>query len=89
MTRIAYRAPGAPNVHPLDAALNLPEEKRCQRLRSGAAAGSARGSFVDAAAAIARDRGETGKRQVERARQGVPRHRRGRVLRQPQARPGA
>ena len=24
VTRIAYRAPGAPNVHPLDAALNLP-----------------------------------------------------------------
>ena len=66
VTRIAYRAPGAPNVHPLDAALNLPEEKQSHGLRKLAAAGSARGSFDDAAAAITRVTGvKTGKRQVE------------------------
>jgi hypothetical protein len=66
VTRIAYRAPGAPNVHPLDAALNLPEEKQSHGLRKLAAAGSARGSFDDAAAAITRATGvKTGKRQVE------------------------
>ena len=66
VTRIAYRAPGAPNVHPLDAALNLPEEKQSHGLRKLAAAGSARSSFDDAAAAITRATGvKTGKRQVE------------------------
>ena len=29
--RIAYRSPGRPNVHPADAALNLPEEKHFPR----------------------------------------------------------
>ena len=66
VTRIAYRAPGAGNVHPLDAALDLPEEKQSHGLRKLAAAGSARGSFDDAAAAITRAAGvKTGKRQVE------------------------
>ena len=66
VTRIAYRAPGAGNVHPLDAALNLPEEKQSHGLRKLAAAESARGSFEDAAAAITRAAGvKTGKRQVE------------------------
>jgi hypothetical protein len=66
VTRIAYRAPGAPNVHPLDAALNLPEEKQSHGLRKLAAVESARGSFDDAAAAISRTTGvTTGKRQVE------------------------
>ncbi len=27
VSRIAYRSPGRPNVCPVDAALNLPEEK--------------------------------------------------------------
>ena len=66
VTRIAYRAPGACNVHPLDAALNLPEEKQSHGLRKLAAIESARGSFEDAAAAITRATGaKTGKRQVE------------------------
>ena len=66
VTRIAYRAPGAGNVHPLDAALNLPGEKQSHGLRKLAAVESARGSFEDAAAAIARAAGvKTGKRQVE------------------------
>jgi hypothetical protein len=66
VTRIAYRAPGAPNVHPADAALNLPEEKHSHGLRRHAAAESGRGSFEDAAAAITRATGVAiGKRQVE------------------------
>ena len=66
VARIAYRAPGAPNVHPLDAALNLPDEKQSHGLRKLAAAESARGSYDDAAAAITRATGvKAGKRQVE------------------------
>jgi hypothetical protein len=66
VTRMAYRAPGVPNVHPADAALNLPEEKQSHGLRKLAAAESARGSFADAAAAITRVSGvQAGKRQVE------------------------
>jgi hypothetical protein len=38
VTRIAYRAPRAPNLHPADAALNLPEEKHSHGLLKLAAA---------------------------------------------------
>ena len=48
VSRIAYRSPGRGNVHLLDAALNLPEEKHSHGLRKLAAVGSARGS-IDAA----------------------------------------
>jgi hypothetical protein len=66
VSRMAYRAPGAPNVHPADAQLNLPEEKHSHGLRKLAAVESARGSHEDAAAAITRATGVTiGKRQVE------------------------
>jgi hypothetical protein len=66
VTRIAYRAPGAPNVHPLDAALNLPAERQSHGLRKLAAIESARGSHEAAAAAITRATGvKIGKRQVE------------------------
>jgi hypothetical protein len=66
VTRIAYRAPGAPNVHPRDEALNLPAEKQSHGLRKLTAIESARGSFDDAAAAITRATGvRMGKRQVE------------------------
>ena len=66
VSRIAYRAPGAPNVHLVDEALNLPQEKQSHGLRKLAAIESARGSFEDAAAAITRATGvKTGKRQVE------------------------
>jgi hypothetical protein len=37
VSRIAYRSPGRSNVHPLDAALNLPEEKHSHGLRRLAA----------------------------------------------------
>src|ERR1017187_4650743 len=36
VSRIAYRSPGRRNVHPLDAVLNLPEEKHSHGLRSPA-----------------------------------------------------
>lgn len=66
VSRIAYRAPGRPNVHLADAVLNLPEEKYSHGLRKLAAVESSRGSMEDASAAIARATGaEIGKRQVE------------------------
>jgi hypothetical protein len=66
VTRMAYRAPRAPNVHPMDAELNLPEEKHSHGLRRLAAVESARGSHEAAAAAITRATGvKMGKRQVE------------------------
>jgi hypothetical protein len=66
VTRIAYRAPGAPSVHPADAALNTPGGKLSHGLRRHAVARSARGSFEDTAAAITRATGVTvGKRQAE------------------------
>ena len=66
VSRIAYRSPGRANVHPLDRALNLPEEKHSHGLRKLAAIEAARGSMEAAAAAITRATGVTvGKRQVE------------------------
>src|SRR6266536_279205 len=66
VSRIAYRAPGAPNVHPLDAALNLPEEKHSHGLRKLAAVEAVRGSHEGAAAAVTRATGvKLGKRQAE------------------------
>ena len=66
VSRIAYRSPGRPNVHPADAALNLPEEKHSHGLRKLAAIESARGSNEAARDAIARATGvRIGKRQVE------------------------
>jgi hypothetical protein len=66
VSRIAYRSPGRPNVHPLDAVLNLPEEKHSHGLRKVAAIEAARGSMEAAGAAITRATGVTiGKRQLE------------------------
>ena len=66
VSRIAYRSPGRRNVHPLDAALNLPEEKHSHGLRKLAAIESARGSIEAAGAAVTRATGVTiGKRQLE------------------------
>ena len=65
-SRIAYRSPGRGNVHPLDAALNLPQEKHSHGLRKLAAVEAARGSMQAAGAAITRAAGvRLGKRQVE------------------------
>jgi hypothetical protein len=64
--RLAYRAPGAANLHPADAALNLPAEKHSHGLRRLAATEAARGSFDEAAVAVGRATGTgLGKRQVE------------------------
>jgi hypothetical protein len=66
VTRIAYREPGRPNLHPADAALNLPVEKHSHGLRQLAAIESSRGSFDGAVEAIERGTGQhLGKRQVE------------------------
>lgn len=64
--RLAYRACGRPNLHPADAALNLPPEKHSHGLRRIAAAEAARGSFEETLSAIQRATGAgLGKRQVE------------------------
>jgi hypothetical protein len=66
VSRIAYRSPGRPNVHLLDAALNLPEEKHSHGLRKLAAVEAARGSMEATQAAVARATGvRVGKRQLE------------------------
>jgi len=66
VSRIAYRSPGRPNVHPLDAELNLPEETHSHGLRRLAAIEAARGSIDAAGAAVARTTGvRIGKRQLE------------------------
>ncbi|WP_461479888.1 hypothetical protein [Mycobacterium sp. HUMS_1102779] len=66
VARMAYRAPGQTNLHPADAAWNLPTEKHSHGLRRLAAIEATRGSFDDAAAAIDRGTGvAVGKRQVE------------------------
>src|ERR1035437_5684718 len=66
VARIAYRSPGRPNVHPADAALNLPEEKHSHGLRRLTAVEAARGSMEDARAAVTRATGvRIGKRQLE------------------------
>lgn len=64
--RCAYRHRGHHNLHPADAALNLPAERHSHGLRRLAAIESTRGSFEQASAAIARATGQqVGKRQVE------------------------
>jgi len=66
VTRIAYRAPGAPSVHPADAELNLPAGKHSHGLSRGVAAAAARGSFAQACADIIRQTGCTlGTRQCQ------------------------
>src|SRR5229473_4437243 len=66
VSRIAYRSPGRSNVHPLDAALNLPGEKHSHGLRKLTAIEAARGSVDAAGAAITRATGvRIGKRQLE------------------------
>ena len=66
VTRLAYRARGAENLHLQDAALNLPAERHSHGLRSLAATRATRGSYEEAQAAITRSTGvDLGKRQVE------------------------
>jgi len=66
VSRIAYRAPGAPNVHPADTELNLPPGKHSHGLSEMAAAAAARGSFAAACAEITGRTGcKLGKRQCQ------------------------
>jgi len=66
VTRLAYRARGAENLHLQDAALNLPAERHSHGLRSLAAIEATRGRYEEAQAAITRSTGvDLGKRQVE------------------------
>jgi hypothetical protein len=66
VTRIAYRAPGQPNLHPADGLLNLPRERHSHGLRRFAVVEATRGSFDDVVDAVNRATGQqVGKRQVE------------------------
>ncbi|MGI8684962.1 MAG: ISKra4 family transposase [Acidimicrobiales bacterium] len=65
VTRLAYRRRGRPNLHPGDAALNLPAERHSHGLRRLAAVESTRGSYDDAAEAMERAGVGVAKRQVE------------------------
>jgi hypothetical protein len=66
VTRIAYRAPGAPNVHPADEQLSLPPGRHSHGLCRRVVIEDARGSFGQACAAITRATGvRIGKRQAE------------------------
>jgi hypothetical protein len=66
VTRIAYRVPGAANLYPVDAALNLPAGKHSHGLRKLAASEAARGSFEATGQAIGQVTGTgLGKRQAE------------------------
>ncbi|WP_261576359.1 ISKra4 family transposase, partial [Frankia gtarii] len=65
VTRLAYRAVGAGNLHPADGALNLPAGLHSHGLRRLVALEAARGSFDDAVAAVERATGvRVGKRQL-------------------------
>jgi Uncharacterised protein family (UPF0236) len=64
--RLAYRAPGRPNVYPADAALSLPKGRHSHGLRRLAVREAVRGSYDAAKAAIgARCGPVAGKRQIE------------------------
>ena len=64
--RMSYGARGKTSLSPLDASLNLPEERHSHGLRRLAAIEAARGSFDATVDAIERSTGtEVGKRQVE------------------------
>jgi hypothetical protein len=66
VSRLAYRRRGHANVYPGDGRLNLPAERHSHGIRRLAAVEASRGSFEEAAAAIARRTGQPiGKRQVE------------------------
>jgi hypothetical protein len=66
VTRCAWRAEGARNLYPADAALNLPAQRHSHGLQQRAAVEAVRGSFAAAQEAITRACGKVaGKRQVE------------------------
>ena len=64
--RLAYRAPGQPNIYPADAALSLPAGRHSHGLRRLAVCEAVRGSYDTAKAVIGRRCGRVaGKRQIE------------------------
>jgi hypothetical protein len=66
VTRCAWRADGARNLYPADAALNLPDRLHSHTLQRRAAVEAVRGSFEDAQQALTSQCGKVaGKRQVE------------------------
>jgi hypothetical protein len=66
VSRIAYRVPGAGNVHLADAELNLPPGRHSHGLSRTIAAAAARVSFEQACADVARQTGSRlGKRQCQ------------------------
>lgn len=66
VNRLAYRRRGQANLHPADAALNLPAERHSHGVRRLAAEAASKGSFDDATETIRRRTGiRLGKRQVE------------------------
>jgi hypothetical protein len=68
--RLAYRARGQADLHPADAALNLPQERHSHGLRRLAAVEASRGSFAEAAGAVDQVTGQRlGNRQVEQLAQ--------------------
>src|SRR5260221_8694892 len=88
VSRIACRSPGRSNVHPLDAALNLPEEKHSHGLRKLTAIEAARGSIDAAGAAITPATGvRVGERQPEEVGPPAAAHA-GACLPSPRVRPG-
>jgi hypothetical protein len=67
VTRCAWRRPGAPNLHPADAALSLPACRPSHALARLAALEAVRGSEAAHAAVTRRCGPVIGKRQVEQA----------------------
>ncbi|MGH7435240.1 MAG: ISKra4-like element ISHoc2 family transposase, partial [Polyangiaceae bacterium] len=64
--RLAYQAPGAQDLHPMDAALNLPREMFSHGIRRMVAKEAARASFDEVVEIVAdRTSATIGKRQVE------------------------
>jgi hypothetical protein len=64
--RLAWRAPGRPNLYPADAALSLPAGRHSHGLRRAAVCEAVRGSYDTAKAMIDRRCGRVaGKRQIE------------------------
>src|SRR6266478_9224629 len=64
--RLGYGASGQESVHPLDAALNLPEERYSHAVRKKVAVEAARNSFEEVVAALGEQTGaQVPKRQAE------------------------
>jgi hypothetical protein len=66
LARAGYGAPGVESLHPLDAVLNLPDERHSLEIRRRVAEAAAKGSFEEAARALTRATGApVAKRQAE------------------------